>query len=240
MKRENLTQFINNISNFPSWVKGIIYKKLSAEIETEENLACVFAQYKPILTYKGRCEHDFKKCGFDTNIYNILDYVDKNYSISEITLNTYLSLEEVAGYFIFCVDEGYFEIPDDSKILSIAGFLAGKYKTGEYFLHSGNISENQLNSAVEKYENNNENKKFGQILVEIGLISQKQLSSILKIKEEAKRRFVLDFNDVPKMKSEYSNETDLCDKQIEALKQENKILKKKLDQLLTMVKRNDS
>ena len=38
-----------------------------------------------------------------------------------------LSMEEVAGYFLFGVDEGYFEIPDNSQILSIAGFLAGLY-----------------------------------------------------------------------------------------------------------------
>ncbi len=239
LKREFLAQFLNKISKFPGWVKEIIYSKLSAEINSEDRLAYVFAQYKPILTYKGRCEHDFRKAGFDSNIYNFLDSADSNLSISDITLSTYLSLEEVAGYFLFCVDEGYFEIPDNSQIMSIAGFLAGKYKTGEYFVQSGAISENQLNSAVEKFENNKNNKKFGQVLVEIGLVSQQQLDTILKIKEDAKRRFVLDFNDVPNVSQNYSTEEEISNKQIEDLKKENKILKTKLEQLLTMVKRND-
>ncbi len=235
MKRQFLTQFLNKISSFPSWVKEIIYVKLSQEINTEENSGYVFASYKPVLTYKGRCEVDSKKSGFDTNIYNILESADRDCSISDITLNTYLSMEEVAGYFLFCVDEGYFELPDDSQILNLAGFLAGKYRTGEYFLNSGEISESQLDSAIKK-QTKEENKKFGQILIDLGLISQQQLENILKIKKEAQKRFILDYNEVPKLYQEYSNEAA---KQIENLKEENNKLKAKLEQLLTMVKKND-
>ena len=239
VKREFLKQFLNKISNFPSWVKEIIYKKLSEEFDNKENPAYIFAAYKPILTYKGRCELEFKKSGFDTNIYNILQGADADCSISEITLNTYLSMEELAGYFLFCVDEGFFELPDNSQILNIAGFLTGKYNTGEYFVNSGTITESQLDDAVKNNNNKEPNKKFGQVLVDLGLISQKQLDTILSIKEEAKKRFILDYNDVPKFNSEYAKEKDNYEKQIEDLKQENAILKKKLEQLLTMVKRND-
>lgn len=239
VKREFLKQFLNKISNFPSWVKEIIYNKLSEELDNNENPAYIFAAYKPILTYKGRCELEFRKSGFDNNIYNILQGADSDCSISEITLNTYLSMEELAGYFLFCVDEGCFEIPDNSQILNIAGFLTGKYNTGEYFVNSGTITESQLDDAVKNNDHKDSNKKFGQILVDLGLISQKQLDTILSIKEEAKKRFILDYNDVPKFNSEYAKEKDNYEKQIEDLKQENAILKKKLEQLLTMVKRND-
>ena len=240
MNREILTKFLNKISNFPSWIKEIIYKQLSEEMESTENLSYIFATYKPVLTYKGKCEHDFRKSGFDTNIYNILDAVDKNQSISEISLNTYLSLEEIAGYFLFCTDEGYFEIPDDSRILNIAGFIAGKYRTGEYFVNEGSVSINELDNAVDNYENNKkENKKFGQILIDCGLITQKQLDMLLSFKEEAKKRFILDYDDIPKVKQEYSKECDKWEKQVSELKEENKLLKTKLEQLLSMVKKND-
>lgn len=213
--------------------------QLSEEINKDSNLAYSFATYKPVLTYKGKCELDFKKSGFDTNIYNILSAADNDSSISDITINTYLSMEEVAGYFLFGVDEGYFEIPDNSQILSIAGFLAGKLRTGEYFMNSGTISESELNSAIENHEQNKENKKFGQSLIELGLITQKQLETILLIKDEAKKRFILDHNDVPEISQEYVKESDTYQKQIEDLKEENNRLKSKLEQLLTMVKRND-
>ena len=239
MRRNFLTQFLNKILSFPSWIKEIIYIKLSEDIDKENQPAYTFATYKPVLTYKGRCEHDFRKSGFDTNIYNILDSCDQDCSISDITLNTYLSMEEVAGYFLFCVDEGYLELPDNSHILNIAGFLAGKYRTGEYFVKDGIISETQLDDAIKNYETVKQNKKFGQALIELGLITKKQLDTILKIKEEAKKRFVLDHNEVPQINQEYSNNIDEYKQQIEDLKIENSLLKTKLEQLLTMVKKND-
>lgn len=239
MKRKFLTQFLNKISNFPGWIKEIIYIKLSEEVTKETNPAYIFATYKPTLTYKGRCELDFRKSGFDTNIYNLLESADNDCSISDITLNTYLSLEEIAGYFLFCVDEGYFEIPDNSQILNIAGFLTGKYRTGEYFVKNGIISENQLDDAVKELQTKKENKKFGQYLIDLGLISQTQLDTILQIKEEAKKRFILDHNEVPRINQEYADMAENYKKQIEELKEENGRLKARLEKLLTMVKKND-
>ena len=154
-------------------------------------------------------------------------------------LNTYMSMEEIAGYFLFCVDEGYFELPDNSQILNIVGFLAGKYRTGEYFVKDGLISENELDNAIKTKENDKQHKKFGQYLVDLGFISQKQLDTVIHIKEEAKKRFILDHNEVPKINQEYSNEIDQYKKQIEDLKDENIRLKNRLEQLLTMVKRDD-
>jgi hypothetical protein len=143
-------------------------------------------------------------------------------------------MEEIAGFFLFCVDEGFLEIPDNSQILNIAGFLAGKLKTGEYFVNNGFISETELDSAV-NYQKNNTHKKLGQILIDLGLISEKQLNTLLAIKEEATKRFVLDYHDVP----EISNNENDQQKQISKLKSENNLLKTKLEQLLTMVKKND-
>lgn len=239
MNRNFLEQFLNKISNFPQWIKKIIYVKLSEDIDNDDDLTYVFTTYKPALTYKGKCELDYKKANFDMNIYNILEFCDKDCSISDIALNTYMSMEEIANYFLFGVDEGYIQLPDNSQILNIAGFLAGKYRTGEYFVQNGEISEDELNSAVDNLNQNNKNKKFGQILVDMGLISEKQLNVILSIKEEARKRFILDHNEIPKINQEYANPIDDYEKQIEELKKENTILKNKLNQLLTMVKNND-
>jgi len=239
MNRKFLSQFLNKLSSFPSWVKEIIYERLSNEVGTELSPAYVFSAYKPVLTYKGRCELDFKKSGFDTNIYNILDAADNDCSISDTILSTYLSLEEIAKYFLFCVDEGLLEIPDNSQILNIAGFLTGKVKTGEYFEKSGAITQTQLDDAVNELNNKKGNKKFGQVLVDMGLISETQLDKILQIKQEAQKRFVLDHNEVPKITGSSQNTNENYKKQIDELKTENSILKTKLEQLLMMVKRHD-
>ena len=160
MQRNFLEQFLTKISHFPNWVKEIIYMKLSEDIDNDDDMAFIFATYKPVLTYKGKCELDYKKSNFDANIYNILNFADADSSISDIVLNTYMSMEEIANYFLFCVDEGYMQIPDDSRILNIAGLLAGKYSTGEYFVNNGTISTEQLNDAVGNFKNEKTPKKF--------------------------------------------------------------------------------
>ncbi len=239
MQRNFLEKFLNKISEFPSWIKEIIYINLSKEVDPENNLSYTFATYRPRLTDKGKCELDNKSTNFDINIYNILDHCDKNTSITEMTLDTYMSMEEIANYFLFGVDEGYIQIPDNSQILNIAGFLAGKFRTGEYFLQDGVISEQQLNDAVINYEHRakKNNKKFGQSLVELGLISQKQLDIILSIKEEAQRRFILDHNEIPKIKdAKKSNEYE---RQIEELKRENMQLRKQLNALYSTTRNNE-
>lgn len=228
MQRNFLEKFLNKISSFPSWIKEIIYLNLSKEVGSVSDLSYIFATFKPALTDKGKCELDYKQSKFDNNIYNILAYCDQRVSISEIAINTYLSLEEIASYFLFGVDEGYIQLPDNSQILNIAGFLAGKFRTGEYFVHDGVISEQQLDDAVLNYEHRTKkhNKKFGQSLIELGLISQKQLEMILSIKEEAQKRFILDHNEVPKIKEERDYE-----KEIAELKKENMQLKARLTEL---------
>ena len=95
MQRNFLEKFLNKISNFPVWVKEIIYVNLSDQIDTGVDLSYTFSTYKPALTYKGKCELDYKESNFDINIYNILDACDKNLSISEVALNTFMSLEEI-------------------------------------------------------------------------------------------------------------------------------------------------
>lgn len=239
MQRNFLKQFLDKISKFPNWIKEIIYVNLSEQIDKENDLAYIFATYKPILTYKGKCELDYKKSNLDSNIYNILEFCDKDSSISEIALNTYMSLEEIANYFLLGVDENYIQLPDNSQVFNIAGFLAGKLRTGEYFVQSGTISEDQLDKAVDNYNEKKQEKKFGQLLVDLGFISQKQLDKILSIKDEAKKRFVLDHNEIPKINQEYTKEVDEYEKQIKDLKKENEQLKNRLNQLLVMVKKND-
>ncbi len=228
MQRNFLDKFLKKISNFPNWIKEIIYINLSEQVNTDSDLAYIFATYRPTLTDKGKCESDNRTSGFDSNVYNILEYCDKGTSISEIALNTFMSLEEIANYFLFGVDEGYIQLPDNSQILNIAGFLAGKYRTGEYFVQDGIISEQQLDDAVLNYEHRakKHNKKFGQSLVELGLISQKQLDVILNIKEEAQKRFILDHNEVPQLK-----EAQEYEKQIANLKRENEILRQQIRDL---------
>ena len=144
MKKDIFSTFLNKVEDFPLWIKQIICLKLSEDIKAhvcekflKENSDQMFSLYSPILTYKGRKELESRNLGLDLNIYNFLSYCEKGANIFEISLNTYLSMEEVAKYFIFCMEQEYVKRPKEIEIEAMAGFIAGKFRTGEYFAKKG-------------------------------------------------------------------------------------------------------
>ncbi len=244
MKKNIFNTFLSRIEDFPLWIKQIIFLKLSDDIKTQvcekflkENSEDIFSLYKPTLTFKGSEELKNKTCGLDLNIYNFLDYCENNSSILEISLNTFLSMEEVAKYFIFCVEQGYVEKAKNIEIEAMAGFIAGKFRTGEYFRQKGTISDEQLEKAVDI--SSKSNKKFAEILVDLGFITLDDVAAMLTIKEEAKKRFILDYNTVPQGKNEFCNKEEMYKKEISDLKTENEKLKKQISQLLEIIRKND-
>ena len=58
------------------------------------------------------------------------------------------------------------------------------------------------------------------------------------LKEEAKKRFILDYNTVPKPETTFSDDSQKYQEEIANLKDENLKLKRKMLQLLELVKRN--
>lgn len=244
MKKNIFNTFLSKIDNFPLWIKQIIFLKLSDDIKShvcekflKENSEDIFSLYKPTLTFKGSEELKNKSCGLDLNIYNFLEYCENNSNILEISLNTFLSMEEVAKYFIFCIEQGYIEQPENIEIQAMAGFIAGKFRTGEYFRQKGAITDEQLEKAV--HISAKSQKKFAEILVDLGFITKDDVSAMLTIKEEAKKRFILDYNTVPQGKNEFCDKEEMYKKEIADLKTENEKLKKQISQLLEIIRKDD-
>ncbi len=239
VNRKNYKHFIDELLRFPDWVKSLVSTELRQKSGNSDDSVYSFTQYRPTLTFKGSCELKLKNTGFDVNVYNILDLVSKDYSIAEISLDTYLTLEEIAAYFLMCITERYLEKPENFQILAVANFLSGRYKIGEYLVSTKVISEKQLSQAIEIDLNSKNNRKFGQILIDLGFVKDEDLKSIISLKEDSKKRFILDYHEVPKSEIAYANMADEYKKKIEDLQAENKKLKAKLNQLLSMVKTNE-
>ena len=245
LKKNIFNTFLSKIDDFPLWIKQIIFLKLSDDIKSQvcekflkENSENIFSLYKPTLTFKGSEELKKRSCGLDLNIYNFLDYCENNSSILEISLNTFLSMEEVAKYFIFCMEQGYIEKPENIEIEATAGFIAGKFRTGEYFRQKGAITDEQLKKAINI--SSQSQKKFAEILVELGFITRDDVAAMLTFKKEAKKRFVLDYNTVPQGKSEFCDKEEMYKQKISNLESENAKLKKQITQLLEIIRKDDT
>jgi len=247
--RKNLFNlFIDKILDIPFWIKQVIYIKLMKEmkeahcdVSIRENYKNFFSMYVPTLTFSGETELAERKCGLDNNIYTFLQCCADGLSIIEISVNTFLSMEEVAKYFELCVEQNFIKAPESKEVYAMAGYIAGKFRIGEYFKQKGIISADELEMAVLKYkelEDAGKPKKFADVMISMGYISKEQIKAVLVLKEESKKRFILDYNSIPKCEITHVNENQKYQEEMNNLKEENLKLKKKMLQLLELVKRN--
>ncbi len=197
----------------------------------------IFSTFVPTITFKGKTELAERKCGFDNNTYNFLRFCAENLSMLEISVNTFLSMEEIAKYYQLCLEQNFIKNPNSPEIHAMAGYISGKFRIGEYFKQKGILDIDQLRQAILKYESSND-KKFGEILVELGYVTENDLKAILLLKEESKKRFILDHSVMPKSETTFSDDGQKYQDEIKTLKDENLKLKQKLLKLLELVKKN--
>ncbi len=248
MKKNIFDLFLEKVLSVPLWIKQVIYLRLEKEMQSfncdeflREHKEDIFSTFVPTLTFKGKTELTEHKCGLDTNIYNFLQGCANEYSLIEISINTFLSMEEVAKYYELCLEQNFIKIPDSKEIHAMAGYISGKFRIGEYFKQRETIDVDQLQKAILAHRDAQESgnpKKFGEILVELGFVTDNDLKALLVLKEEAKKRFILDYTTIPKSETTYTNENQKYEDEITKLKDENIKLKRKLLQLLELVKKN--
>lgn len=249
MKKNIFELFLDKVFNVPFWVKIVMYLKLADEMKEQafENMLQnnrdeIFATFVPTITFKGKTELSERKYGLDNNIYNFLQCCLNEYSMLEISVNTFLSMEEIAKYYELCLEQNFIKKPESLEIHAMAGYIAGKFRTGEYFKQKGVINVDQLQQAILAHKAAQESgnpKRFGEVMIELGLVTEEDLKAILILKDESKKRFILDYNTVPKPETQFSSDNQKYEEEIAVLKDENIKLKRKMLQLLELVKRND-
>lgn len=248
VKKNLFELFMGKLLAYPLWVKQAVYYRLYLNMQENycerfvvKNAENLFAFYNPTVTFKGNTELWDRKSGLDTNIYNFLRLSSEGYSILEISLNTFLSMEEAAKNFMFCLEQNFIEKPESDEVYAMGGFIAGKFRTGEYYKINGSITIDQLDEAImtqRRLDDRMEHKLFGKILVDLGFITEKNVQTLFTLKADAKQRFILDSSIVPE--SETSNsEKEKLEAKIELLEKSNDALKRKMNQLLHLVRQDD-
>ena len=207
-----------------------------SNIDTNED--DLYQYLKPQMTYNGKKEYEkLKYTNPNSNTYKFLSAINDNLNIIEITLNNAWTLEETSQIYYNCIDAELVKTPQNPVISAKAAYLSGRIRIGEYFKRIGLIDIDQLENAMriqKESEQANQKKGFASILIDLDLVTRDDTDSILLIKQESKRRFILDFNsDKIKINSEQLR-ADEDAKKIERLTYENNLLKNKLRELLKM------
>ena len=241
--------FIQNIKNFPIWVKQVITKEifddLNKKLEEFSELAEVndlFQYMCPKVTFKGKQELQEKMLGLSEGYYIFLqELLDEN-NIFEITIKNSWTLADSAKIFCRLCEMEYITIPDyyTNKNVAIAQFIAGKLKTGEFLKRINKITTIQLEQAIRyQKELNDEGRhiKMASILIKLGFITDKGLDSLLLLKEEARKRLPINIGYIStKMLTKEEEESQIArmQKEISRLENENLIMKKRLKKLLNI------
>ncbi len=248
VKRNLFKLFVNKLLAYPLWVKQAVYYRLYQNMKENyceryviKNIDSIFSMHVPTLTFQGKNELWDKSSGLDSNIYSFLKYVHGEYNILEITLNMFLSLEEVAKYYIFCLEQNYIEAPESDEIYAMAGFIAGKFPTGDYFLKNDSITLSQLDIALaeqKKMDDRGQHELIGKVLVRLGYITEENVRTLFKLKADARKRFVLNPAIFPDSEQAVTDVKKL-EEEVKALKKENAVLKQTMAKIIDMVKKYD-
>jgi len=244
MSKSLFVGFMEKMLGFPLWIKQTIFLNLTKDLQsylTNEFLDVqegdLFHVYKPSLSELGQNELLTKESKYDESIYTFLNCCAKGMSLIEIAIENNFTMEEVSKAFMFCKTSGFFSSAVPKLVSAIAGFLAGKYRTGEYFIRAGKMTIEQLDEVLNKQQEMNEAGKhvfIAELMVQMGFVRELDVKSIIFMKEEAGKRFSLNPEEVPNITLEKENFDVRVENQ--RLKEENEILRQKLDTLLTFIK----
>lgn len=249
MAKNILGLFLEKLLDFPLWVKQIVYLRLyqNLALSLSEDFINVkeediFHLHVPELSFVGKTEMVDRRGGHDSNTYNFLSHVNDGLSMVEISMNNFWTLEEVAKYYMLCLENNYIKTPASQYIYAMAGFMSGKFRTGEYFKRIGKIDVNQLEQTILKqkeYAQSGDQHKMAEIMISLGYITENDSASLLMIKEEAKKRFILDLGILPKEIQTPSSDLKAYQNEITALKEKNTLLMEKLTKIMSYIKKND-
>ena len=154
MSKSLFVGFMEKMLSFPLWIKQTIFLDLSKDLtnylsneflDVEEGE--LFHVYKPTLSELGQTELLTKESKFDESIYSFLNCCAKGMALTEIAIENNFTMEEVSKAFTFCKTSGFFSTEVPKLVSAIAGFIAGKYRTGEYFIRAGKMTIEQLDEV---------------------------------------------------------------------------------------------
>ena len=244
MRADSFKIFVTKILALPIWVKQIIHFQIREDLRrtfknqpVDVDPMYLFQSFRPRITYNGSIELENRNKMHEETLYTFLNAAKENKSIIDITLDSFLTLAEVAKLYIIAMENEYISPPMSKIIHAQAEFYSGTIRTGELLLKIGRISIDQLDTAVRRQAQlraKGKNILIAEVIAELGYIEKDAIISMLIMKEEAKKRFI--FNVQLNAQDDADADVIKLKKQIEKLAYENNYLKTKLKAILKISK----
>ena len=156
----------------------------------------IFHIFRPVISKDGMEELDKKNEEYSEDKYSFLYDCANNLSILEMSIERKYSMEDISKLFMFAYNKKYIKQSIPVRVLAIAMFISGECMTGEYFQKIGKLTSEQtaiILKQQEEQKTHGAHTKFAELMVENGFVENKDIKSLIKLKEEAQRKAVLDF-----------------------------------------------
>lgn len=239
--------FINKLIQLPVWIKEAIYIELGKDLEnllTDVSLNIlrqhqrVYQFYKPKITFLGEKELKSRSKRLSEQSYIFLECALKKYNIIEITLDNYWTLEETSLLLLELINQEFVEKPQDPIFYTHAMYFCGKIRLGEYLVKVNKITVDELNEALRKQKSIQETTddivKMGDILLDMRLITDEDIKSLLFIKQESSQRRILNVSSNIVNTSNDKEKLSQAQDKLKQLTDENKLLKAHLRKILNI------
>ena len=232
----NLNVFMNTILNAPAWVKEVIYVDLKKDMESKFGAVSankeedMYTIYVPEITFKGKKELETHEHGHEMNIYKYLTGASSTCRVVDITLDNFWTLEESSRYLSFCIKNEYIKEPANAVVAASVLYLGSEIRLGEYVKRINLIDVTQLDDALRKQKELNSGSEYhrlGEVLVDMGMLINDDITKILQFKDESKKRFMLTM-DAPKAPAAVPVNIRELQEKTDKLAKENALLKEKL------------
>lgn len=268
-KKNIFSNFTKSLLDLPLWVKQILFLTLRENIDSYLPDDLNFTKkkdilqfYVPELSFKGKNELAKREKGFEINIYKFLESAARGCSIIDMAINNYWTLEECSKLLMTCMQQEFLQQTNSPALEATAGFISGELRIGEYFKSIGKIDADSLTTALQTQksieESSGDRIGIARVLINMNLITEKDTKALLHIKDEAGKRFILDYN-LSSFSGSTSNKEEVKPQPVvaakstavaaasiaeleklklehEKLKQENKLLKEQLFKILKIKK----
>ena len=245
VQANKFSKFMSDLLLLPIWIKQLMYVYLRYKLEEEltpqylnsYEIDDIFQLHKAILTYKGKKELETKIMGLTDNHYVFLQDSLDSMTIAEITIKNNWNLYEVSNLFIDCLDRELIAMPASIKMVELVRYMSGKTRIGEYFLRTGQITLEILETVLEQQEKirkaTNEQVGSATVLVNMGYVPESEIKAVLRYKEESRKRFAMEALNVNETMTSEEDGASLKATN-ERLLKENKVLKLQLRKLLNL------
>jgi hypothetical protein len=198
-----LDDLMNQLRHLPLWMKQVVYTEMKVDLEASiskntldsfERDHCLQLMI-PYLSIKGSQEYHQPTGRYPQAMKDLLTLGYQGMNVAGICVSLQWTLEQCSGVLLKAYQSDLLVPCPSPKIEATIRYLANETRLGEYLVQVDKLTWTQLEQAVntQQYIQDvlGEKTGMGDVLINLGFVTRQDSESILFLKEESKKAFIV-------------------------------------------------